>query len=42
MNLELNFLAQGLAGAIAAQKPEGRGRDGAVLRLAAGALRAGG
>ena len=39
MNLELNFMAQGLAGAIEKQPDEGRDRDGALLRLDARPLR---
>ena len=39
MNLELNFMAQGLAAAIAERQDQGRGRDRALLRLAAGPLR---
>ena len=41
MNLELNFLAQGLATAIADARDQGRDRDRTVLRLDSGPLRAG-
>ena len=40
MNLELNFTAQGLAGAFARERTKGVVGDRAVLRLHAGALRA--
>ena len=39
MNLELNFMAQGLADAIEQSKTNGRDRDRALLRLDARPLR---